>query len=332
MKVKVLFQIVVSILVLTACSKEDGIVPSNAQDAPPVVKVDATYEVLFEEDIIYAEGLSHQTRNSSSYSKLPLKLDIYTPNNKLENRPAFVFIHGGGFFGGSKQQSQILNFANYYTSRGWVFISVDYRVKNDMGTVQQEWVSYYSSIPPNNIPQFLAIYPAQRDAKAAMRWTVAHAEAYNINTDYITVGGGSAGAITAITLGISNQEDYRDEISLTQDPTLSTTNLEQTYQVQTIINFWGSKVALDILEGIYGHQRFDRNDPPMFIAHGTEDPTVPFSSAEDLKAIYEANGIPLAYYPFEGYGHGAWNATVNNKRLEELTFDFIVEQQNLVLE
>ena len=35
---------------------------------------------------------------------------------------------------------------------------------------------------------------------------------YNIDTDYITVGGASAGAITSITLGISNQEDFTNEM------------------------------------------------------------------------------------------------------------------------
>lgn len=51
------------------------------------------------------------------------------------------------------------------------------------------------------------MYVAQRDAKAALRWIVAHSNTYNINTDYMTVGGASAGAITIIALGISNQED-----------------------------------------------------------------------------------------------------------------------------
>ncbi|MEM7511297.1 MAG: alpha/beta hydrolase, partial [Bacteroidota bacterium] len=180
--------------------------------------------------------------------------------------------------------------------------------------------------------QFLAIYPAHRDAKAALRWLVANAATYNINTDYITIGGGSAGAITAISLGISNEEDFRDELTTSQDPTLSSTSLNQSYKIQTIVDFWGSKVGLDIIEDIYGHQRFDANDPPLYIAHGTEDPTVLFSEGEALKAIYDSLGLPIAYYPLEGAGHGAWNATVDGKRLEELAFDFIVEQQALTVE
>ena len=74
-----------------------------------------------------------------------------------------------------------------------LFISIDYRLKNDKGTVPEAWADYASRVPSGNASQFLSIYPAQRDAKAAMRWMVANAALYNINTDYITVGGGSAG-------------------------------------------------------------------------------------------------------------------------------------------
>ena len=148
------------------------------------------------------------------------------------------------------------------------------------GIVPQEWLAAGSLT--NQARQLFAMYTAQRDAKAAMRWIVANADNYNINTDYITVGGGSAGATTAVALGISNQEDFRDEISLTDDPTLATTNLDQTYEIKSIVDFWGSNTALEVHKIIYGTNRFDSNDPPLFIAHGTEDPTVLFSEAEEL--------------------------------------------------
>ena len=86
------------------------------------------------------------------------------------------------------------------------------------------------------------------------------------------------------------------------------------------------------MESIYGYQRFDSNDPALFIAHGTEDPTVPFSSAEDLKTICETNEIDFIYYPLEGRGHGPWGANVNGNSLSDLSFDFIVENQSLNVE
>ncbi|MEM8900000.1 MAG: alpha/beta hydrolase [Bacteroidota bacterium] len=318
-------------ILFTACTNdEDSIDPQNEV---PTIQSEAIYDVILEEDVIYGEGLSHDSLNSAGSTVMPLKLDVYVPENDLQNRPAFLFIHGGGFIGGSKTGNNANVLADYYTTRGWVFVSIDYRLRDDLGTVPEEWVSYAGNLAPDqDTSQFLAIYPAHRDAKAALRWLVANASTYNINTDYITIGGGSAGAITAISLGISNEEDFRDELSSSQDPTLSSTNLTQSYKIQTIVDFWGSKVGLDIIDDIYGHQRFDANDPPLYIAHGTEDPTVLFSEGEALKAIYDSLGIPVAYYPLEGAGHGAWNATVDGKRLEELAFEFIVEQQALIVE
>lgn len=299
------------------------------QNKNPVVQTRATFGVRVTDDLEYARGLSHESINSSDATAIPLKLDVYAPDQTSKNRPAFLFIHGGGFYGGSKKQPQVVKWAHYFASRGWVFISIDYRVKDDLGTVPQEWAAHSSKIPGVRPGQLNAVYPAQRDAKAALRWLVSNADTYGINTDFITVGGGSAGAITAITAGISNPEDFRGEIDLMQDPTLSTTHPGQDYRIRTIIDLWGSKAALDILEAIYGHQRFDRDDPSLMIAHGTEDPTVPFDRAEALKEKYENTGAPLAYYPLEGKRHGCWNATFDGKQLQELAFNFIVEQQRL---
>ena len=306
-----------STLVFFVYCKADKGISSGLQEEIPVVQSSSVYNVLVEKDIVYAKALSHDTVNSANATTITLKLDVYVPDNQIENRPVYLFVHGGGFTGGSKQQTQIIALANYYASRGWVFISIDYRLKNDYGTIPRKWLDFSTYVPPARVAQFLAIYPAQRDAKAALRWVMANADTYKINRNYITVGGGSAGAITAIGLGVSNQEDFRDELDTIQDPTLTTTHLEQSYQIRTIIDLWGAKVALDLLEQIFGHQRFDGNDPSLFIAHGTEDPTVPFMNAKDLKSIYETTGAPFAYFALEGKKHGAWDATVNNKSLKD---------------
>jgi len=316
---------------LISCDKYDDniVIPESSS---PTVKLNATYEVNITEDIIYAEGLSHDSWNSSNTNEVPLFMDSYVPENDLQNRPMLLLIHGGAFVGGSKQQEALVDMANYYASRGFVVFSIDYRLRDHMGTIPQEWIDATSGGAPANLNQIYAMYPAHRDAKAALRWIIANAHNYHINTDYITVGGGSAGAIISIGLGASELGDYKDEISLSEDNTLSTTNLSQTYEVQTILDFWGSNASIEILELIYGQQRFDSNDPAIFIAHGTEDTTVPFSSAEDLKTICETNEIDFIYYPLEGRGHGPWNATVNEKSLSDLSFEFIVENQNLNVE
>jgi hypothetical protein len=43
-----------------------------------------------------------------------------------------------------------------------------------------------------------------------------------------------------------------------------------------------------------------------------------------LVTLLKPNGDPI--------GHGAWNAIVDGKSLSELTFDFLVERQQLIVE
>ena len=244
-----------------------------------------------------------------------------------------MFIHGGGFTGGSKTQAQILSFAEYFSSRGWVFVSINYRLRDNFGTVPQEWINFSEVLPTEDVrSQFLAIYPAIRDAKAALRFLVANAGEYKINTNHITVGGGSAGAISALGVGISEAEDYRDELDVLSDGTITQNNLNQSFEVHSIIDLWGSDVALDALESIYSLQRFDSNDPPVMIVHGTQDTTVLFTEAEDLRDRCIDNNIPFEFFPIEGGGHAVWGATVDGDDLERLTFEFIVEQQGLTVE
>lgn len=298
------------------------------------VKSSSTYSVVVEQNVKYGEGLSHQTYNSSSYSIMDLKLDIYYPENNTKRKPAILLIHGGAFQGGDKTNANIVNLANYFASRGWVAFSINYRLRGNIGTVPTEWIQYaQNSVPLSSQAQFLAIYPAHRDAKAALRWLIANANQYNIDTNYITVGGGSAGAIIATTLGISNTSDFTNEISLSNDPSLATTNLNSNnYTIKSILDFWGSGIAITSNNTIYGYNRFDPTDAPIMIAHGTNDQTVLYSEALALKDIYTTTGANYVLYTLENRGHGPWNAIVNGKTLEELGFDFIVDQQNIIVE
>ena len=263
-----------------------------------------------------------------------------------------MFIHGGGFQGGTKTKPEIVNMANYYASRGWVFVSIDYRTVEELGTITgmtqeevlafhkgiapDEWINFslQNAISPDDVQTGIALYAAQRDAKAALRWIVANSSAYSINRDFITVGGASAGAVSTLALGISDQDDFTDELSITDDSTLSSTNLLETYDVRSMIYFWGADVKIELYEAIYGVSLYDINDPELFMAHGTMDanPSTPFSEATDLKDTYDFLGIYNELIPLDGAGHGAWNAQIDGIGLNELTFNFLVERQDLVIE
>ena len=82
--------------------------------------------VLEDRDITYAKGLGHDMSSSSPF-EVPLLLDVYYPDSDSTDRPVFMFIHGGGFKGGTKTKPEIEDMADYYASRGWVFVTIDYR-------------------------------------------------------------------------------------------------------------------------------------------------------------------------------------------------------------
>lgn len=326
-----------------------GCLRNGNRDDGGVVYEPGPYGVLTYEDIVFGSGLAH-SQSSTEPSAAPLKLDVYCPDSNSTNRPVLMFIHGGGFTGGIKHKPEIIEMGKYYASRGFVYVSIDYRTTEELGNIddlnQEEIIEYYRGIAPQEwvehslegaestkqIQQAVAMYTAQRDAKAALRWVVANADTYEINTDEIAVGGASAGAITTVALGLTDLGDFRDEISLQDDPTLSTTNLNETHEVQSMIYFWGSNKKVELYNTVYEVDRYDGDDPELFMAHGDGyDPVTPYEGALVLQDIYDSLEIHSELVTLEGHGHGAWNAVVDGKGLFDLTFEFLVERQDLDL-
>ena len=293
------------------------------------VSAEAIFEVETTTDIVYAQALSHVDWRSEETEIIDLTLDVYEPAGaRSMARPVLVMIHGGGFFNGNSAAAPMTNMATYFASRGWVAFSINYRLAGDHGTLPA-FFPIVDESDPRQADQIYAIYTACRDAKASIRWMRANAETYGLDTERITVSGGSAGSITAVGLGVVDESDCRDELTIDEDPTLASTNLGQTSEIHTIVDHWGSAAMVQVVELLNGGSRFDTTDAPISIVHGTEDPTVTFDKAEQLQAAYAETGVPYAFYPLEGAGHGAWQSVVDGNSLFELAFDFIVEHQDL---
>lgn len=276
------------------------------------------------QNVIYGLGLQRGSWTAESGQTIPLFLDIYLPGAASDRpRPAMVLFHGGGFEGGSADFPNMVIMANYFASRGWAVFVVDYRLLEDYGSI------------PTDRPFDLveSIYPAGRDAKAAVRWLHANAAQYNLSTYHITAMGGSAGAMLALMLGISDTTDYRDEIDLETDPTLAMTNLEAPSDVKTVVSFWGDSLMLDSLTDFDGRSRYDVSDAPTLLFHGTEDTVIPIIHSENIYQALSDASVPVGFYALLGEGHGAWESRVKDGRtIFEVAFDFITEQQRLVVE
>jgi acetyl esterase/lipase len=120
-------------------------------------------------------------------------LDLYTPaGDRGRNRPAVVWIHGGGFRAGSKANRNVVELATAFAQRGYVAASINYRL------LAQGVVCGGTPTPP---PQCAgAALAAKQDAQAAVDWLRVHARGLRIDPRRIAVGGTSAGAVTSLLL------------------------------------------------------------------------------------------------------------------------------------
>jgi len=126
----------------------------------------------------------HTKQPSVVYSKTDdyeLKCDLYIPESETP-RPAFVMIHGGAWTTGSK--IAMLRHARILANRGYVVMSIDYRLAPD-----HKW-------------------PAQiHDCKHAVRWIRHHAEKYNADPNQVYTFGYSAGGHLALLLATTDADD-----------------------------------------------------------------------------------------------------------------------------
>jgi acetyl esterase/lipase len=218
-------------------------------------------------DIAYGQAIDEHGQLETLY------LDLYEPAGDTEPlRPAFVWIHGGGFTGGDKADALNAEIATRFAKRGYVTTSINYRLRE----------GDYFDVGDPRLPQVMA--EAQHDAQAAVRWLRANAAAYHIDADRIAVGGTSAGAITALHVNYNST-----------DPGNSG-NPGYPSDTSACIDVSG---AIDVT-------LMEQGEPPVMIVHGTEDARVPYEYALNIVARGQEVGVTVEFHPLEGMGHGVW--------------------------
>ena len=200
-------------------------------------------------------------------------LDLYIPKNaNPENpMPLIIWIHGGGWSGGSKTRCFPLE--KNFAKRGYAIASINYRLTKT------------------------ARFPAQiEDCKAAVRWLRAHAREYNINPDRFAVWGSSAGGHLAALLGTTGHIRTFDVGE----------NLKTSSQVQAVVDFYGPadftakemwEPSFDTRIKLLGGTLAEKPDvaiaaspttyasktaAPFSIWHGTKDARVPLLQSQRL--------------------------------------------------
>ena len=126
-------------------------------------------------DMVDVSGVRRKWLDVAYAAQSPSQvLDIYLPEEGDGPFPTYIFIHGGAFIAGDKQDLQFLLAADGI-HRGYAVVSVEYR-------------KGFESKAPN------ALY----DVKSAIRFLKAHAAEYRLDPDRFAIGGDSAGAYYAV--------------------------------------------------------------------------------------------------------------------------------------
>ena len=186
-----------------------------------------------------------------------LYLDVYNPAKgsitKLNGRekPTIVFMFGGGFIRGSRDDESYNSWFKMLTDNGYRVISIDYRLglkgSDKVGIAQVNVLDK-------------AIHIAVEDLFSATNFIIDNADQLGVDASNIVVSGSSAGAITVM------QAEY--EIA---NNTSWASVLPQGFNYAGVMSFSGAILSRK------GKIKYESTPCPTLMLHGTADKLVPYN-------------------------------------------------------
>jgi acetyl esterase/lipase len=245
----------------------EGDAPLRYRDDLPGKTVQVTSNVVYSSE---QDGTANE-----------LLLDVYRPTpDDVTKRPLVIFIHGGGFWTGTKNAANMVTLARAYAQKGFVTASIDYRLLGpDSGNCGHS---------PDTAEQcVIAAFAAQHDAQAAVRYLRANAATFGIDPARIAVSGGSAGAETALLVAIDDED-----VGSSGTPGVSSA-VGAAFPI--------SGATPPQFRGIFRY-RLDRTDAPVYFFYGDSDQVVPPAWVEQNAADLNELGGGADLYKLKG-GH-----------------------------
>lgn len=226
-----------------------------------------------------------------------ISLDIFAPRSFRQDRTGILFVHGGGFVGGDKDQ--FLGAASFLSlTEDVVCVTLQYRT------------AYTSPYPA-----------AVLDTADAIAWMRDHSGELGIDRERIIPVGGSPGA--NIILLASNRvwlEKYgRKDAWVPSHAVL----LNGIYDMSS---FWeGNKAEHESVRCYLNFEEDDREEAlreasPMEypykgqtfdLLHGEEDEVVPFAECVKMADKLTTDGSSVRIFSFRGKGHAWFNDALN---------------------
>lgn len=189
-----------------------------------------------------------------------LKLDVYQPDAEAKYelpKPVLVWMHGGGFAVGSRDNDPDKRFMQEVAKHNLVGISFSYRLlRKDQKT------AFGCDCPASE--KEIVFRQAAFDFWRAIDFIVQNADEWNIDPSQIMVGGSSAGAEGVLNAVYLKDWVFQDGIS-------------EQFPAATSIQFAG---VLSLAGAVVDARYMTReNSPPGLFYHGVKDNLVPYGTA-----------------------------------------------------
>ncbi|MEE9321895.1 MAG: prolyl oligopeptidase family serine peptidase [Granulosicoccus sp.] len=252
-----------------------------------------------------AESLRFPTSNNEVAYALfyePANPDYSAPEN--EKPPLIVLAHGGPT---SAARSQLSLARQFWTSRGFAVVDVNYRGSSGFGRRYRKKLDGQWGIADVDDCVAVANYLVERGDVDAKR---------------LIIRGGSAGGFTVLsalafhqvfTAG-ANMYGVADLETLAGD----THKFESRYLDNLIGPFPKDKAIYDARSPI---KHLDGFSVPMIVLQGSEDAIVPPNQSRMIVDALDKRGVPVAYIEYEGEQHGFRKAsTIKHALTAELSF------------
>ena len=235
-----------------------------------------------------------------------LHLDLYVDHSVQVKgkRPVMIYIHGGGFSTGSRKNVAQEIYNRHLAEKGFLSVSIDYRLA----------LGQDLSLPNGNKYKIKgtedAVRIANEDVVSATNYILSKANEWQADSSTILISGGSAGAISALSLeyDICNGADY-------------TKALPQGFNYAGVVSQAGAIPSKN--DTLVWKQK----PCPVWFIHGSKDTTVPFErgviagdtwfGTKYLSPQFDAMKVPHWTYVEKGADHVmAMKALTDN--LEEM--------------
>ncbi len=281
--------------------------------AEPELDLDGV-EVNPVDDLLTGILINYQVVHNVTYAianNYECKLDLWLPLEAGGPVPTLIYIHGGGWVSGKREQYALMFLP--FIEMGFAVANVQYRM------------AHVSPAPG-----------AVQDCRAALRWVIYNAGRYGFDTDKLVLFGHSAGAHLALMTGMLQSSAGFDWII----PGGSDTEREEAMwrfyadrregieemEVAAVIEWSGITDVNDLLSGpnrrgyaqawmgtvpyieelartVSPLTHVRPGLPPMLLIHGDADPIVPYSHAVRLHEALDSARVRNGLVTISGGGH-----------------------------